>query len=65
MLHPLDLTQETTLILSNEDINGIMKVVKSLKESDLLIKRVSERIKNEAKKSGFLSMILGTLALVY
>ena len=65
MLHPLDLIQETTLILSNEDINGIMKVVKSLKESDLLIKRVSERIKNEAKKSGFLSMILGTLALVY
>ena len=42
-----------------------MKVVKSLKESDLLIKRVSERIKNEVKKSGFLSMILGTLALVY
>ena len=65
MLHPLDLSQETTLILSKEDINGIMKVVKSLKESDLLIKRVSERIKNEAKKSGFLSMILGTLALVY
>ena len=55
MLHPLDLTQETTLILSNEDINGIMKVVKSLKESDLLIKRVSERITNEAKKMDFLA----------
>ena len=40
-----------------------MKIVKSLEESGLLIKVVSETIKNEAKeqKDGFLSMLLGTL----
>ena len=52
-----------TLIISNEEINDIMKIVKSLEESGLLIKAVSETIKNEAKeqKDGFLSMLLGTL----
>ena len=46
-----------TLIISNEEINHIMKiVVKSLEESDLLIKGVSETIKNEGKnkKADFL-----------
>ena len=40
-----------------------MKIVKSLEESGLLIKTVSETIKNEAKeqKQGFLRMLLGTL----
>ena len=40
-----------------------MKIIKSLKESGLLMKGVSKTIKNEAKKqkSGFLSMVLGTL----
>ena len=40
-----------------------MKIVKSLEESGLLIKTVSETIKNEAKeqKRGFLRMLLGTL----
>ena len=52
-----------TLIIPNEEINDIMKIVKSLEESGLLIKVVSETIKNEAKeqKDGFLSMLLGTL----
>ena len=52
-----------TLIISNKEMNDIMKVVKSLKESGLLIKGVSETIKNEAKerKGGLLSMLLGTL----
>ena len=38
-----------------------MKRVKSLKDSGLLIKAVSETIKNEAKeqKTGFLGMLLG------
>ena len=42
-----------------------MKTVKPLEESNLLIRDVSETIKNEAKeqKGGFLSMLLGTLAL--
>ena len=35
-----------TLIISNEEINGIMKIVKSLGESDLLVKDVSEAIQN-------------------
>ena len=40
-----------------------MKVVKSLEESGLLLKSVSETIKNEAKekKGRFLCMLLGTL----
>ena len=55
----------TTLTISNEEINDIMKIVKSLEESDLLTKVVSETIKNEAKgqKSRFISMLLDTLVL--
>ena len=51
----------TILVISNEEMNDIMK--KSLEESALLIKGVSETIKNEAKeqKSEFLSMLLGIL----
>ena len=42
----------------------MVKIVKSVKESGLLIKVVSETIKNEAKeqKGGFLPMLLRTLA---
>ena len=39
----------TTLIISNGEMNNIMKIVKSLEESGLLIKEVSETTKNEAK----------------
>ena len=49
----------TTLTISNEEMNDIIKIVKSLEESGLLIKGVSKTIQNEAKK-GFLSMLLGT-----
>ena len=53
----------TTLIISNKEINDIMKIVKSLEESGLLIKSVSETIKNEPKeqKGQFLGMLLRTL----
>ena len=53
----------TTLMISNEEMNVIMKIVKSLEESGLLIKGVSKTIKNEAKeqKRGFLGMLLGPL----
>ena len=53
----------TTLIISNEEMNDVMKIVKSLEESGLLIKGVCETIKNEAKerKEVFLSMLLGIL----
>ena len=39
-----------TLIISNEQMNDIMKIVKSLEESVLFIKSVSKTIKNEAKE---------------
>ena len=44
-------------------MNDVMKIVKSLEESGLLVKGVRETINNEAKeqKTGFLRMILGTL----
>ena len=53
----------TRLIIFNAEMIDIMKKVKSLKESCLLIKGVSEIIKNDAKeqKGRFFSMLLGTL----
>ena len=63
--HPSDLNSRTTaLIISNEEMEDIMKIVKSLGESGLLVKGISETIKNDAKerKGGFLPMLLGTLA---
>ena len=49
--HPLDLTShKTTLIVSNEEMNDIMKIVKSFEESALLVKGITETIKNEATK---------------
>ena len=39
----------TTLIISNEEMNYIMKIIKSLEESGLLIKGDSKVIKDEAK----------------
>ena len=52
------------LILSNKEIENIMKIVKSFEELSLLIKSISKTIENETKKQkgGFLSMLLGTLA---
>ena len=52
-----------TLIISNEVTNDIMKIVKSLEQSGLLIKDVSKKNKSETKerKGGFLGMLLGTL----
>ena len=45
-------------------MNDILKIVESLEDSGVLLKGVSETIKNEAKEQngGFLSMLLGTLA---
>ena len=44
-----------TLVISNEEMNDIMKIIKSLKEYGLLIKGATKTIKNEAKeqKRGF------------
>ena len=53
----------TTLIISNDEMDDILKIVKSLKDSGVLLKGVSETIQHEAKeqRGGFLSMLLGTL----
>ena len=37
-------------VISNQEMNDIIKIVKSLEESGLLKKGVSEKIKNEAKE---------------
>ena len=54
---------DTTLTISNNEMKNIIDIVKSLEDSGLLLKGVSETIQNEAKeqKGGFLSMLLGTL----
>ena len=53
----------TTLVISNEEINDIMKIVQTLQDSSILLKGVTKTIKNETKerKGGFLSMLLDTL----
>ena len=44
-------------------MEDIIKIVKSLEDSALLLKQVTETVQNEVKeqKEGFLSMFLGTL----
>ena len=46
-------------------MEDVMKIVKSLEESRLIINGISETIKNKAKeqKGGFMPMLLGTLAV--
>ena len=43
-------SETTRLIISNKEMKGIMKIIKSLEGSDLLIKSVSEMIQNESMK---------------
>ena len=53
----------TTLIISNDEMDDILKIVESLENSGVLLKGVSETIQHEAKeqRGGFLGMLLGTL----
>ena len=46
-------------------MENIIKIVKSIKDSGLLLKGVTETVQNEVKeqKGGFLSMLLGTLGV--
>ena len=50
-------------MISNDEMDDILKIVKSLENSGLLLKGVSQTIQQEAKeqRGGFLSMLLGTL----
>ena len=43
-------SQTTTLIISNDEMEGVIEIVKSLEDSGLLLKGVSEAIQNEAKE---------------
>ena len=53
----------TTLVIWNSEMEDIIKIVKSLEDSGLLLKGVTETVQNEIKeqKEGFLSMLLDTL----
>ena len=52
-----------TLIISNDKINDIIKIIKSLDDSGLLLKGDSQTVQSKLKeqKGRFLSMLLGTL----
>ena len=49
----------TALIISNDEINEIIKIVKSCEDSNLSLKGITETVQNEVKKQkgGFLSML--------
>ena len=57
----------TTLIISNEEMNDIMKIIKSLEEFGFLIKDVRETTENEARdqKVGSLGILFGTLGATW
>ena len=59
----LKLSWLSTLIISNEEMNDIMKIIQALKDSNILLKRVTKTIKNQRnkQKGGLSSMLLGTL----
>ena len=52
-----------TLIISNDDMQDLLKVVKSLEDSGTLLDGITETVKNKVKeqRGGFLSMLLSTL----
>ena len=45
----------TTFIISNEEMNDVIKIVRALEDSNILLKGVTETVKNETKeqKGGF------------
>ena len=53
----------TTLIISNEEMNNIIKIVQAIEDSNILLNGVTKTIKNEIteQKGGFPSMLLNTL----
>ena len=53
----------TTLIISNKEMNDIMKIVQALEDSNILLKGVTKTIRNHTKeqKGEFLNMLLGPL----
>ena len=56
-------SRTTSFIISNKEMNDIMKIVQALEDYNILVKGVTKTIKYETKeqKGGFLGMLLGTL----
>ena len=52
-----------TLIIEQEDMDDIMKIIEALGNAGILLKGITKTIENETKeqRGGFLSMLLGTL----
>ena len=53
----------TTLVISNDEMDNIIKIIEALENSGVLLEGAAKTIQNEAKeqRGGFLSMLLGTL----
>ena len=58
-------SNNATLIISNKDLDDLIKIVKSLEDSGLLLKEITKSVQNEIKEQigGFLSMSLGASLL--
>ena len=58
----VDAGKRINSFISNEDEDNIIRIIKSLENSGVLIDRVSETVKNETEKQegGFLGILLGT-----
>ena len=56
ILAPLGITAAASAIISNKEMNDIMKIVRALEDSNILLKGVTKTIKTEAKeqKGGFM-----------
>ena len=56
ILAPLGITAAASTIISNKEMNDIMKIVRALEDSNILLKGVTKTIKIEAKeqKGGFM-----------
>ena len=54
--------EEVKLVIEQEDMNDIIKIIEALENSGILLKGVTKTIENETKeqRGGFLSMFLGT-----
>ena len=52
-----------SLVISNQEISDILKIIQALEENGLLVHGTTETTKSEVKeqKGGFLSLLLGTL----
>ena len=56
-------SETPTIIISNEERKNFMKIVKSLEDSGLLVKDITQTTENETKeqKEGFIGLLLVTL----